>query len=334
MQNYLLKSQSSQYHECGYSCDNAVFLSLGDDKFFITDSRYKEEAKTIQNAELIISQDLAKTANDLLKKHKIKALKIDPKELDLFFYEKLAQDLKVNFIRKPNLGINKRAIKTPNELEYLAKAARLGAKCFAQIAKNLQENLSEKELYKLSVQILNKNLDLSFEPIIAINQNASKPHALPTSKRLKLNDLVLLDAGVKYKRFCSDRTRVLEFGSKNAFVLEPKFSKARVQKVYDIVLKAKETAQKFAKIGVKASDVDKAARQVIEKSGFGEFFIHSLGHGVGLDIHEAPFISHANNQILEENMVFTIEPGIYLPGQFGIRIEDTVVLKSGGVCVL
>lgn len=178
-------------------------------------------------------------------------------------------------------------------------------------------------------------LDLSFDPIVAINANAAKPHALPTSKKLKLNDLLLVDAGVKYKRYCSDRTctSTIDF-EKFSFKREQKFKSKKQQKIYDLVYKAQLNAIEKARVGMKASEIDKLARSIIEEAGYGKYFVHSTGHGVGLDIHEFPNINHKSDVIIEDNMVFTIEPGIYLPNEFGVRIEDTVVMKNGKALIL
>ena len=177
--------------------------------------------------------------------------------------------------------------------------------------------------------------DLSFDPIIAINANAAKPHALPTNKKLKLNDLILVDAGVKYKRYCSDRTCVTSANfEKLSFKREQKFKNKKHQKIYDLVYKAQLNAIEKARVGMKASQIDALTRNVIEKAGYGDRFIHSTGHGVGLDIHEFPNINSKSDVIIEDNMVFTIEPGIYLPKEFGVRIEDTVVMKNGKAVIL
>ncbi|VAY86542.1 Aminopeptidase YpdF (MP-, MA-, MS-, AP-, NP-specific) [hydrothermal vent metagenome] len=164
---------------------------------------------------------------------------------------------------------------------------------------------------------------LSFDPITACNENSAKPHAYPLETRFKHNSLFLMDAGVKYERYCSDRT-VTYINKKNKLQ----------QKIYDIVLKAQENAINKTSIGMKASEVDKLARDVIEKAGYGKYFVHSTGHGIGLDIHEYPHISKTSDIIIEENMVFTIEPGIYLPNKFGIRIEDTVAIQNNKAVVL
>ena len=144
----------------------------------------------------------------------------------------------------------------------------------------------------------------------------------------------MVDAGVKYKRYCSDRTCTSSFNQNIDFKRDQKFKTKKEQKVYDIVLKAQETAIQKARVGMKASQIDKFARDIIEKAGYGKQFIHSTGHGVGLDIHEYPNINSKSDVILENNMVFTVEPGIYLNEKFGVRIEDTVVMKQGIATIL
>lgn len=335
--NYICKSESSQYYECGYSCDNGLFLKLGSENFFITDGRYTLEAKeATKKTKILEAKDILSCAKDLLNKNRVKTLDFDPKEFLLFEYEILKKDLKTNLIQKPNFSQIKRSIKTDKEIEILKKAAKIGANSFKELGQSLKKDMTEQDIYFIAKSIFEGygKREVSFNPILAINENAAKPHALPSNKRLSLGDLLLLDGGVKYKRYCSDRTRVLEFGITEKFAIRQKFSRKKRQKIYDTVLKAKEKATKLAKVGIKIQELDKCAREVIEKAGYGKYFVHSLGHGVGIDIHEFPFINGRNEDYLQENMVFTIEPGIYLPNEFGVRIEDTVVLTSKGAEVL
>ncbi len=339
MKNYLLKDENAVYYECGFSCDNEIFLKLGDEAYFITDSRYTLEAKAnIKNAEVIEAQkDLISTAKKLLKK--VKKISFDPTDWSVSDFEKLSNDLKTSFKQKPNFSHQKRIIKSDKEIKTIKKAVSLGAEAFDSFALHLQEhglNKSEKWLFFDAIEKLQKHgkYDLSFDPIIAVNENAAKPHALPSKKRLNYQDLILVDAGLKYKRYCSDRTRTANFSKDISFSKEQKFSSKKEQKIYDTVLKAQEAAIKRVKPGIKAKKIDQAAREVIEKAGFGKYFIHSTGHGVGLDIHELPYISKKSEIILEENMIFTIEPGIYIPNKFGVRIEDMICVTSNGMELL
>jgi len=326
--NYILKGENAIYHECGFSSDNALFLSLDKDNYFITDSRYTYEAKIyVKDAVIIDGQkDLVKKAREIIRKAKIKKLIYDPKEWSVDEFEKLSK-LKIVFSKKPNFSQKKRIIKSDSEIDIIKSAVLLGAKAFGEFETILKNSIgkSEKELNFLMQNTLkNRGLyDLSFDPIVAVDENSALPHALPTDKTLKKDSLVLVDAGLKYKRYCSDRTRTyINYHDK------------KQQKILDIVKKAHDAALKVAKVGVKAKDIDKKAREVIEKAGYGKFFIHSTGHGVGLDIHELPVISPKSDTIIEENMVFTIEPGIYLEGEFGVRYENMVAVKNSKAEIL
>ncbi len=331
--NYIVyKNENALYYECGYSCDNAIFVKLGEDSFFITDGRYEIDAKeSLKDTQVIIAKSLVLEVAKILKTYKVKKVIIDPNEWTLFSFNLLKENTPVKFKLIPSFSHKKRLVKTNKELEYLSKAVKLGRKAFKRVSKEIQEGLSEQELNFLAESILRDygKRDLSFEPILAIDENASKPHAMPTKKVLKSGAILLFDAGVKYRRYCSDRTRTAEFKDGFHFKYRQKFKSKKIQKAYDTVLKAHDMAIKKARSGMSGANIDKIARDVIEKANMGQYFVHSTGHGVGLDIHEMPYISASSNTIIEDNMVFTIEPGIYIEGEFGIRIEDMVVMKNG-----
>ena len=341
MKNFILQNENAIYFECKFSCDNVIFLNLEKDRFFITDSRYTTEAKEYaKKCEVVESSNLIETAKEILKKNKIKKIHFDPNDFTYATYKKLSEDIKTQFIEKPNFSKQKRIIKSDKEIDLLKKAAEAGRVGFKELAKYIRKNgfnQTEQFLFFKAFEKMTQSgkLDISFEPIVAINENAAKPHALPTSKKLKLNDLILVDAGIKYKRYCSDRTctSVVDF-EKFSFKREQKFKNEKHQKIYDIVLKAQLNAIENARTGMKASEIDKLTRDVIEKAGYGKYFIHSTGHGVGLDIHEFPVINSKSDVIIKDNMVFTIEPGIYLPNEFGVRIEDTIVMQNGKAVIL
>jgi len=336
--NYLLKDENAVYYECGFSCDNQLFLKLGSESFFITDPRYALEAKEQCSCEVVEAKDLAKAARTLIRKAQVEKIYYNPKEFTCADLEALKGKLSVEFLKKENLSWLKRIIKTPQEIELIRRSVELNAQAFDEFANSLSslEGESEKRLHFEAIKHLSRygEFELSFNPIVAINENSAKPHAFPSNKRLKRGDLLLFDAGIRYKRYCSDRTRTIFVRERATFSKEQTFPNPKIQKAYDLVRKAQEEAIKRARSGMKAKELDKIAREIIDKSEFKGCFVHSLGHGVGLDIHEMPFINSLNEQILEDGMVFTIEPGIYVAGEFGIRIEDIVVLKDGRAEVL
>lgn len=340
MNNFILKNENAVFYECGYSCDNEIFLSLSGEKFLLSDARYTIEAREFAKNTNIIECDCALylKAKEILKSKNIKEIFFDPCDFSYYEFCQLSKDLNINFIPKLNFSKIKRMIKSSKEIELLKNSAKLGAKCFDEFAKFINENegLSEKELFFNASRILlqNGSCELSFSPIFAINENSAKAHALPSEKKLKIDDLVLFDAGVKLNRYCSDRTRMGYFDTNLSFSKVPNFKNQKQNEIFHIVKEAKDLAIKSIKPGVKACEIDKIARDFITKAGFGDKFFHSTGHGVGLDIHELPLISKKDETILAPGMVFSIEPGIYLENEFGIRIEDVVVVNENGCEIL
>ena len=350
MRNYALKNENAVYYECGYSCDNEIFLRLGDEAFFITDARYGiEAAERAKDVQIVVCADLIGEARKLLRAFGVRKLTVDPSDLSVEF------DFRENFSQK------KRIIKTPREVGLLRTAAKLGAQGFDALSNainsnlnmgandfesvlnaalsvdsNLNRDLDEARLNFLAENILRKGgeLALSFAPITAINANAAKAHALPSNLKMTNGDLLLVDAGVKFERYCWDRTRTARVGEGFKFEKPQKFAEAKKQEVYEIVLEAQERAIAAVRPGVLARDIDAAARDFIASRGFGEQFFHSTGHGVGLDIHELPRISRRDETVIKEGMVFSVEPGIYLEGEFGVRIEDVVVVTAEGCEIL
>jgi Xaa-Pro aminopeptidase len=339
----LHRAESALFYACGYSCDNGLLIMLsGQPRWFITDGRYTTEAKEAGcQAEVIESSDLLKTARQLMRASGQHRWIIDPKEWTHGALKALQSKLPTfQFLFRSDHGPLQRAVKSPEEITLIREAVRENAEGFDRFARWLNENgegCSEAQLHFQLEGFLRQSgdRDLSFNPILAINAAAAKPHALPGTTPLKRRDLLLLDAGTKYRRYCSDRTRTAEFGPNGLhFGLEQSFSDPKRQRIYDLVLKAHDRAIAYAKEGMRARELDQIARHVIDEAGYSAYFNHSLGHGVGLDIHEHPYINRRNEMILKEGMVFTIEPGIYLPGEFGVRIEDVVVIQGGRAEVL
>lgn len=374
MTNYITRDESAMYYECGYSADNAILLRLNDEIKFITDARYSGEAKEIcldskssnihnkserqlQNSkhiEIIESSDLLKTAIEILTKKHIKAITYDPTRMNVAEFQAL-QSSGISLESSPNFTQKMRIVKSESEILILKEAQRLNLKAFTTFADFLNtsgEGKSEKFLHYKIADILGDcgQFPLSFEPIVGINGNAAKPHALPSGDILQNGDSILLDCGLKYERYCADCTRSGAFiRGEFAFSKEQDFtridskilgenaakiSQSEKQKIYDIVRKAQEFAITNLRAGMSGKEIDALARGVIEAAGYGAHFVHSTGHGIGLDIHEMPFISRRSESVIENGMVFSIEPGIYIQGVFGIRIEDLVVVKNGRAEIL
>jgi Xaa-Pro dipeptidase len=161
---------------------------------------------------------------------------------------------------------------------------------------------------------------MPFAPIVASGPNSANPHSIPTERRLTPGDLLILDWGATYQGYISDLTRTFAIGQPDP----------ELKRIAQVVHEANATSREAARPGISAGDVDRAARSVIDKAGLGEFFIHRTGHGIGLEAHEDPYIYAENTLILAEGMTFTVEPGVYLPGRGGVRIEDNVVITVQG----
>ncbi|WP_456450852.1 M24 family metallopeptidase [Hydrogenimonas sp.] len=337
----ILRDENAIYYECGYSSDNALYLRLGSEAWLITDSRYTVEAReAARDAEVVEASDLLKAARSLLRSRAVKRVVYDPKDWSVAAMRGLETKLPhIRFAPVPDLSHRKRMIKRDDEIALLKRAAELGREGFDTFARYLETGglgSREKRLHFEAEAAMSHRGEyaLSFDPIVAINANAAKPHALPTDLTLKKGDLLLVDAGLRYRRYCSDRTRTAFVGESVHFGDAQRFASPRIQKAYDLVRKAHDTAIARARAGMTGAQIDRLAREVIEKGGMGEAFVHSTGHGVGLDIHEMPYISKRGTTVVEDGMVFTIEPGVYFPGEFGIRIEDMVVMRNGRAEVL
>ncbi len=339
---FITQDESALFYECGYSCDHAWLLKSQEARFFITDSRYTLEAKECchKGIEVVESSQILNKLCELILQSRLARVVFDSAIMSTQALSKLQESCKNTlFIPKPRFHQRLRIQKTPQEIAKIKHSQALNTQAYEKLAAFLQtihDPINEKTLQfhaKIFLQDFGE-YDLSFEPILAFNENAAKPHALPTYSILKQGDLILFDAGVKFERYCSDRTRTAEFNQNIHFQKEQKFKDFKRQKIYDIVRRAQEYVIENIRAGMKAKEVDRLAREVIQKAGYGDFFTHSTGHGIGLDIHEMPFISSRSEDLIEEGMVFSIEPGIYLPGEFGVRIEDLVVISHGRAQIL
>jgi len=215
-----------------------------------------------------------------------------------------------------------RILKDNLELESIEGATAIVDKTFYEILDHKLLGMTEVEVADLIKELIKKHGGdgVSFDPIVASGPNGANPHHRPTTKKIKKGELVVLDYGARHNHYCSDITRTIGIDSLND----------EAKSVYQIVLEAQKNAFQKTKTGVRAKDIDLEARRHIDSRGYGKYFTHRTGHGLGLDVHEPPYINSTSSVMLEDNMVFTIEPGIYLPGKFGVRIEDDILINDIG----
>ncbi len=217
-----------------------------------------------------------------------------------------------------------RLLKNADEVARMKRAAAIAQAALLATLKTLRAGMTEKAIAnELIIQLLRagSDPDMPFQPIVATGPNSANPHAVPTDRELQPGDLLLVDWGAGFEGYFSDITRTFTFGE-----VDPE-----LVKIGAVVRAANEAGRKAGKAGLAAGVVDRAAREVIDRAGYGEFFTHRTGHGLGMEAHEPPYIFTENDLVLAEGMTFTVEPGIYLPGRGGVRIEDDVVVTADGL---
>ena len=221
---------------------------------------------------------------------------------------------------------DRRNIKSQEEIANIKKAAELADKCIEIGVAYLKEGVEEREVVNHIENEIKKYgvNEMSFDTMVLFGDHAASPHGTPGNRKLQQNEYVLFDLGVIYNHYCSDMTRTIKYGNPSE----------EAQEIYHTVLNAETSAIKAIKHGVTIKDIDKIARDIISKAGYGDYFPHRLGHGLGLEEHEYQDISSVNNNSLEAGMVITIEPGIYVPQVAGVRIEDDILVTEDGYEVL
>lgn len=299
---------------------------------FFTDGRFTTELKRTVASHIQIAEikgDFLGTLRSYIKTERIRRLGFEAKKVSVWTFKKLqsvfSADSGVVLVETQDCIERLRQVKSPAEVALIRRAGRLTQECLAYA----QDLLSSHELSEHSLAIeIDRFFRLkadgsSFSCIVAFDEYSAEPHHKPAKDKKRWKKVALVDLGVQCQNYCSDLTRV--------------FLKDRipsVRKIYDIVKKAKDLAIKRITVGTNFSEIDRIARAYIESKGYGRYFCHALGHGIGIQVHELPSVSSKSDGIVQENMVFTIEPAIYLPGQFGVRLEDMVWVRRNGVEVL
>ena len=308
----------------GFESSFGFVYTDAQESLFFTDPRYAEGAKEALKHEFI-GVMVAKNADsvfDYIKSKKVKKLAVPLERLTHPEYEKLRRKFKLT--DSTPVFREAMSVKSEEELDKIAKACEIAERAYGMLLAELKEGMTENETAGYLEYLMRKcgAQDRSFETIAAFGRNSSVPHHAPDDTRLKSGMPVLLDFGCKVGGYCSDITRTLWFGGKP----DKEFAD-----VYGSVLKAHELAKEQIHAGMKGKDADAIARNYLQSRELDKFFTHSLGHGIGINIHEYPTLSPKGEGVLKDGMVFSIEPGVYFEGKFGIRIEDSVWLENGKV---
>jgi Xaa-Pro aminopeptidase len=317
MDNLLLTDMADIYYFTGFTGSTAYLFISAEKTVFFTDGRYAEQVKTELSKDIktVIVKTYSVSLTELAKQTQSLTVSIKC-PLNLYsLFQSCTDTLHIDEEELPSLM---RSVKDDSELEQIQNAFKIAGESFLESLGQFRYGTTETEWAAILEYNMRKRgaTDRSFETIIASGVRSTLPHGTASAKIVNSNDPITVDYGCKLN-YCSDITRVI-YAGKDPFVLE----------IADIVKNAMDEAKKLVKAGVKCSDVDKAARSYIESKGYGEFFNHGLGHGVGLNVHESPSFNFRDETFLVKGMVLTIEPGIYLPEKFGIRLEDTVVVTE------
>ncbi len=294
--------------------------------YLLTDSRYTEQAgRECLNCRIIDrAGPMAVALAGLVKKFKSVRTVAVEESTSLADFEQVKKTVKARLKTAAGIIENVRSIKDQTEIAAVKTSASIATLALERTLPHIKPGVTESELAgMLDFQIRKLGARNSFETIVAFGPNASRPHHQPGKRKLKKKDTVLIDFGAKYKGYCSDITRCFAIGGMSAFY----------KRVYDVVEQAQAAAIKTIKAGVKLTQVDAAARKVIAESDL-PIYGHGTGHGFGLEIHESPFLKTDAKGTLKAGQVITIEPGVYIPGRLGVRIEDDILVTKTGHKIL
>jgi len=300
-----------------------------DSKTLVVDFRYAEQAEEQSpDWEIILQKTTAEdTLAELIGRHKARRIAFESEYVTVDQLAKWQEKFEgVEFVPTKNWVAELRKVKTADEIEKIAAAAQITVQALNALIPSIKPGIAEIEL-ALEFEYTMRKLGAeaaAFDPIVGSGPRGALPHAIPWERRVQVGDFIVIDMGCVYQGYCSDLTRTLVVGKPDAKQLE----------IYNTVLKAQLAALEALRPGLTGKEVDTIAREIIKEAGYDRNFGHSLGHGVGLEIHEEPRLSQYNEEPLAPGVVVTVEPGIYLPGWGGVRIEDLVVVTDEGCDIL
>lgn len=324
----LVSNFSNIFYYSQFTGTNANLLIYEEHKYLITDFRYEQQAKQLDNGYEVITTDddntLIDVINKLKKQHKFSSLGLEGDTITRNQWLAYERSLTARLI---DINIDcVRAVKDEEEVRLIKEAIRIAEKAFADTLEYMEVGMSEREVCRY---LENKMLDYgaekpSFTTIVASGHRGALPHGVASDKIIENNELVTFDFGCKYKGYCSDITRTVAMGTVDPQLLD----------IYNTVLKANELGLQTVKANMSGKEVDKVVRDFIDSQGYKGMFGHGLGHSFGVDIHEDPRLRSDVDHKLEVGNIVTIEPGIYIPGVGGVRIEDDVLLTEDGIEIL
>ena len=320
-----ISSKDNIKYYSGFTGTLAFLLISETEAIIVTDSRYtiraQEECPDYNIYKLKSGDNWIKNSTDQIK---AKTIGFEGNQLSVNMLNQLKERSENNLNWKDfsNEITNQRVIKSESEINLIEETISISDKAFNNVSKNIYAGITEKEIaWEMEKEMRNLGADsISFDTIVASGLNGAKPHHSPTDKEVMNNEAITIDMGAKLNGYCSDLTRTIFIGTP-----DDKF-----KKIYSIVLRSQLISLETAKEGMSGEEIDKISRDIISTEGYGENFGHSLGHGVGLEVHENPGVGPSSENKIEPGMIYTIEPGIYIEGWGGIRIEDMVLMTDNG----
>lgn len=322
----LIRSAVNRQFATGFRSSEGLAVVTAKKGYLLVDFRYIEAARNaVSDFEVVLlDRGLFSMAAEILKDSHAKSVVFEGSFVTYSSYLAMKETLK-DFTLDPNdafLG-RLRETKSPEEIRRIARAQSMGEETFRHICKLIKPGVTEEEVaIEIDYHLRKQGGEApAFDTIAVSGRNSSKPHGVPSSKKIEAGDFVTMDFGTKVEGYCSDMTRTVAVGN----------ASDEMKKVYETVRSAQSAALAGIRAGIAGKKADALARSVIEEAGFGLFFGHSLGHGVGLEIHEEPRFAASFEGAIPEGAVVSVEPGIYIPGRFGVRIEDLVVVEKDGV---
>ena len=326
----LLTSEANCYYATGFMGEGIALVTRRGSWYF-TDSRYTEAAdKAIGNAAVIreVSREkpFSVLINEALAEAGAEKAGFEEQRMTVAEHAVYSEKLHCTLTPASSLMTELRGSKDEEELSCMTAAQRIAEGALEQILKEIRPGMTEKEIAaRLNYLMVSAGAEkTSFDTIVASGPNGSMPHAVPGMRKVREGDFITMDFGCVYKGYCSDMTRTVALGRPSD----------EMRNVYDIVLQAQLAGIAASKAGVTGAAIDGAARKVIQDAGYGACFGHSFGHSLGIDIHEAPNAAPGNDKPMPDGAVVSAEPGIYLPGKFGVRIEDVMILRPDGAQVI
>lgn len=326
----LLTSEANCYYATGFMGEGIALVTRRGSWYF-TDSRYTEAAdKAIGDAAVIreVSREkpFSVLINEALAEAGAEKAGFEEQRMTVAEHAVYSEKLHCTLTPASSLMTELRGSKDEEELSCMTAAQRIAEGALEQILKEIRPGMTEKEIAaRLNYLMVSAGAEkTAFDTIVASGPNGSMPHAVPGMRKVREGDFITMDFGCVYKGYCSDMTRTVALGRPSD----------EMRNVYDIVLQAQLAGIAAAKAGVTGAVIDGAARKVIQDAGYGVYFGHSFGHSLGIDIHEAPNAAPGNDKPMPDGAVVSAEPGIYLPGKFGVRIEDVMILRPDGAQVI